>query len=1089
MHNYFSKLWGISFYITSLLLFLLGCWAFPVHGQVYNFQKYSVKEGLPYSNVYSFTQDKEGYLWIGTGEGLSRFDGQDFTTYTTSQGLAENSITAITKTKSGNIWLGHLEGGISFYDADSDTFTTVLDTALNNFVNDIYKDEKGRIWIATVGGGVYVYEGDNSVRSIQLSEDKGIINIFSITEDYKNNLWIGTNKGVYVKKEENYNKLNGLPGQKIRFVYEDSHQNIWIGNYQVGLIYIPKKTLTAYPLSKLPVSAKTFTPQNSKLGNKSVYCITEGKQGHLWLGTLGGGISKFTVTNRTPLKGYFQPFSKKNGLSSNKIWTLDVDNEGNIWVGTIGGGATKIPFNYDRFQLYNKKTGLNSDLVWALTQSSRHYYWIGTNAGFTKANYGAPVQRLSRFHNSADIDYKYNTIGVYRSSDNKIWVGTGESKFGSYTLNRDSGLSPQQLRCITIKGEQAGVYRYYDVIQQQGKVWLAFNRGIMEYDPSTGRNKKHIYNVEMYCAYEDDPGDLWFGSKGKGVIKYNGNSFIKYDDTLGLQHSIIHSIKGDEQGNLWLGTKGGGIYKFDGRKFKQYSFPQQHSSKSAFSIVVGSNNKVWAGTSTGIIRFDPTTKKFRHYGESEGFLGVENNTDAAFRDKAGNLWFGTVNGAVKYDPSADRKNTTPPIIHITGLEIFYEEVPFPKDHKMSYQDKQITFEYAAICFTNPQEVRYQYKLEGFNEQWSPVTKKTSVEYSNLPPGDYTFKVKACNNDKLWNKTPATYRFTVTPPFWMTWWFYASCALFVGLVVYGFIRWRTYRIRRERNILENKVQERTKELQQQKEKVEEANKTLADQKQIIEQKNKDITDSIRYAQRIQRAILPEIKMIKSAFPQSFVLYKPCDIVSGDFYFFEQVNNKSIIAAVDCTGHGVPGALMSMIGNNALAQIINERNVTDPAHILNSLDEEVATTLQKETDLEVNDGMDMVLCTIDEKDRKLKASGALRPLYLIREGELIEYKGNRFAIGGHSLGMDKDFQEDEITVQKGDVIYIFSDGYPDQFGGPKGKKFMVKRFKRLLVDIADKTMAEQHRILDETIQDWMEANEEEQIDNIMVIGIKF
>jgi serine phosphatase RsbU (regulator of sigma subunit) len=538
-----------------------------------------------------------------------------------------------------------------------------------------------------------------------------------------------------------------------------------------------------------------------------------------------------------------------------------------------------------------------------------------------------------------------------------------------------------------------------------------------------------------------------------------------------------------------LGTEGGGLYKFDGLQFTNYPMVEGAATKNAYAVVVDDQDHIWVGTSTGVYRYNKDNGKFSHYGRKEGFMGVETSIDAAFKDHRGQLWFGTINGAVKYNPAKDFKNKTPPTPHITGLKLFYKDVSFPKDNTLSYQDKQITFEYTAISLANPQQVRYQHKLEGFNEKWSPITSKTSAEFSNLPPGEYTFKVKARNADGIWTKTPATYSFTIPPPFWMTWWFYLSCGITGALSLYGFMRWRTYRIRREKYVLEQKVRERTKALQQQKEKVEETNKILADQKDIIEQKNKDITDSIRYAQRIQRAILPEVSIIKNAFPDSFVFYKPCGIVSGDFYFYQKVDDKDLIAAVDCTGHGVPGALMSMIGANALSQIIKGNRQTNPGKVLNELDREIENTLQKETDLEVNDGMDLILCTIDRTANKLYASGALRPLYLIREGKLLEYKGNRFSIGGHSMGMEKDFQTDTIDIQKGDTIYIFSDGYPDQFGGSKGKKFMVKRFKRLLQGIAGKTMDQQKQILKQTIEDWMQENGEEQIDDILIIGLKF
>jgi len=254
--------------------------------------------------------------------------------------------------------------------------------------------------------------------------------------------------------------------------------------------------------------------------------------------------------------------------------------------------------------------------------------------------------------------------------------------------------------------------------------------------------------------------------------------------------------------------------------------------------------------------------------------------------------------------------------------------------------------------------------------------------------------------------------------------------------------------------------------------------------IIKEKNKDITDSIKYAKRIQEAILPPDKLVKQCLPESFVLYKPKDIVSGDFYWIENAGDKILVAAVDCTGHGVPGAFVSIVGHNGLSRVFNEFKITQPALILDKLNEIVGETFRQQDNKEVKDGMDIALCSIDFKNLTLEYAGAMNSLYLINNGELKEVKADKQPIG--AFDNRKNFTNHLIKLTAGDCIYIFSDGYADQFGGPKGKKFLYKKFQDLLLSIHKSPMNEQKEILDKAIMEW--KGKHEQVDDILVIGVK-
>ena len=363
-------------------------------------------------------------------------------------------------------------------------------------------------------------------------------------------------------------------------------------------------------------------------------------------------------------------------------------------------------------------------------------------------------------------------------------------------------------------------------------------------------------------------------------------------------------------------------------------------------------------------------------------------------------------------------------------------------------------------------------LEPADKDWRPITEQTVVSYPSLVPGKYVFKVKARNVAGIWNAEPETYTFIIKPPFYKTWWFILSVITLGVLAIISYIKVREKNLIKEKKILEEKVEERTAEVVQ---------KSIE-----IEKKNKDITDSIRYAKRIQTAVLPP----EIPFDDTFIFFRPKDIVSGDFYWLEKVGEREMIAAVDCTGHGVPGAFLSILGHSMLTKIVREYGILEPAKILDQLDLEIINALhQKNVEGEriVNDGMDLALICYNRETNILEYAGGYNPLIMIRNGELEEIKADRFPIGMTSIHDSKKFTNNEVKVQKGDSFYIFSDGYADQFGGGEGKKFRKKNMKDLLLSIQDMPMKEQGSKLEEHILDWMKGYD--QIDDMVFIGRRF
>ena len=392
---------------------------------------------------------------------------------------------------------------------------------------------------------------------------------------------------------------------------------------------------------------------------------------------------------------------------------------------------------------------------------------------------------------------------------------------------------------------------------------------------------------------------------------------------------------------------------------------------------------------------------------------------------------------------------------------------------MPYGIYKLRIDFIGINYAAPDKVTYQYKLDGYDD-WSDPTSIPYVNYGRVEDGNYTFMLRACNSESVCTEVPVEFSLRVKLPIWKTWWFISISVLLLISAVFVIIKYRERKAKQFQEILQTKLDERTREVVMQKEE--------------IEVKNKDITDSINYAQRIQASILPPISKLHETFSGSFVFYQPRDIVSGDFYWYDRVDkNKFVIVCADSTGHGVPGAFMSMIGTTLIKDITIRKEVDSPASLLATLDMEIMTALNQNVEAEhSNDGMDIIVSEVDLKSNILRISSAMRPMIIYRGGEQIYVRGSRSSVGGQYEKEQKIFEMNEFQLAKGDIVYMFSDGYPDQFGGPLGKKFKMVRLKNMLRDLHDKSMEEQYNYIKNNFEIWKEDTE--QVDDVLFMGIE-
>ena len=681
-------------------------------------------------------------------------------------------------------------------------------------------------------------------------------------------------------------------------------------------------------------------------------------------------------------------------------------------------------------------------------------------------------------------------LSLMQDKDGDIWTGTYGSGLFCYNIKNNSTevfLDDDQSTATVLSIYQS----------TNGELWIGtFGGGLIRFNKKTKTLKNYtsengLPNNVVYTVFEDKLHNIWIGTEGGGACYKNSNDFDNtkkpfiYFSQKNKKNTIsadkVFCFYQDKSMNMWIGTSNGlnKIEKSTGTIFSYYESDGLPNG-TIYGIIPDKKENLWMTTNKGLSRFNPTIENiegsaFKNFDVKDGLQGMEFNQGAYYLGKNGDIFIGGENGLNFFNPNTITNNPHTPPVYITSYKRFGTEVIFDSTittkrfFDLDYRDNSFSIDFVALDYLMPSENKFQYILEGVDEKWSAPSTFRHATYTQLDGGIYTLKIKAANSDGVWNETPLEVTIRINPPWWKTKWFYTISIILITAGVFAFIRIRTAAIKKENRILEQKVAERTFEL---------------------EHKNQEILSSIQYAKRIQEAILPPKSTIFSKLPEAFILYKPKDIVSGDFYWFGEKHHLKIFAIVDCTGHGVPGAFMSMIGHNLLHQIVNEKGIYDPGSILTHLHMGVQAALKQGVSEEVRtaDGMDVAIVSINVQTREINYSGANRSLVIVNaSGELDRIEANKFPIGGSQLDTERVFTTHSKIVAKRDTIYMFSDGYADQFGGEKGKKYMVKRFHEYLCSIQEYSMQTQGEMLNANIEAWKGTYE--QVDDILVAGVRF
>lgn len=1123
----------MRFYLfLFMFLYLFGCPTVYSQQSNIKFRNLSTEHGLSQSNVICIIQDSNGFMWFGTRYGLNKYDGYNFSIYKKNQhvnSISNNTIMGLLEGSDGNLWIATWGGGINKFDPKKEKFThyKALPNQSNglsdNFVNVIYEDKKGNLWIGTNSGGLNLFDREQNtfktfVHDKNNPKSIGSNSIYAIYEDSRNNLWIGTETGglnLFNPETQEFQRFQHDPNNNksishnfARKIIEDKKGNIWIGTYGGGVNLLNSE-------SKEFRHFKKDKNNSNSLSHNFIFSLEEDVEGNIWIGTENGGLSIFEPKEEY-FQNYFHSNTDKMSLSSNSVYSIYKDNKGNIWIGTFSGGIDLYSIDSKKFNHFKNNSSQNSlsdNNVLCIIGDSEENIWIGTDGG--GLNHYDPIKKkFTHFihdeKNKKSIGGNY-VLGIHEDSEKNIWVGTWGG--GVTVFNKNKNVY-QHFRHDPTDPTSLGSNNGWVIFEDKDKdIWIGtFYGGLNLYNKKTKSFSKYTFNPNddstissnnIYTIFQDSKDNLWIGTDGGGLNLFNKKTgkFLRYthkEDENSLSNNSVSCIFEDADGILWISTDAG-LNKFDpvSNSFIVYKEDDGLPNDMVFGILEDNNKNLWLSTNRGLSKFDPKTLQFKNYLIADGLQHNEFKRQAFFKAKSGLMYFGGINGFNEFHPeSVIEKSFNPPIV-FTGFQLFNKNVPiadefiedtpltnhinFTNEIVLSHKQSVLSIEFAILNYTVEEKKKYAYILEGFDKEWNEVGTKRTTSYTNLEPGKYVFKVKGLNNEGEWSDNMAILNMTIIPPFWKTWWFRIIVITIILGSFFTLYHTRINIIKRQKVALEKQVQERTAEVVMQKEEI-------VAQSEKLEDLYIEVRDSIRAAQNIQQSILPDPKFIRKFLPQSFVLNMPKDVVSGDFYWFDVVNEQIVVAVVDCTGHGVSGAFMSINGHHLLNQSIFGHEKLIASEILNRLNKGIIKELRQEDESSKTiDGMDISLCIIDKNMKRMQYAGANNPLYLIRENKLIQTKANRFSVGLSVTGKIFEFNNNEVEIQQGDTIYLFSDGYADQIGGIDRKsKFMYSKFRDLLLNIHMKDMDQQANDLEVEINKWRGSND--QLDDIMIIGFK-
>ncbi|MBK7945276.1 MAG: hypothetical protein IPJ85_08210 [Flavobacteriales bacterium] len=795
--------------MRAILLSLLALVSLTAQAQRYFFENISNQQGLPAVKVYCAAQSPDGIIWVGTESGLASYDGISVVDHGPADGTAEGGVFSLLVDRGGSIWAGHLDGGITWSNGRLFRACT-LGQGIKSPITGWLQEKSGSILVSTMGSGLWRIQGEpdqsGALNAQRVGADQGLQeHIWTIVELPDSRIALVTGSGdMQVIDGGTVSEffMTGVPDSfKRTALYVDSQRRIWVGTQGGGAFRC-----------NTDGRCDRFDIMNG-LGSNTIYCFGEDGDGHVWVGTTDGGAS--CVTNEG-----VRTYGPDNGLHGRAIRCLVRDREGNMLIGMYESGLDI--FKGDRFISYGEAEGLNDPKVFAVMEDRLQRTWFGTNAGIVVLDKNG---KLSEQITAQKGQLTSNFIRCLKEDDKGyVWVGTEGG--GLLRFDPRSGRSQE---AIEVSGGLADLRVTALEIGQPGELWVGSVNGLWRYLPGSGTvptpygEADGLAGKHVIALFRERNGAIWVGSKSNGITRIDNGKAHRIDVGRAFSASCFTQ---DGEGRIWVGTEGQGIVVLaGGKEVQRFTTEQGLLSNVIKALAVDENGHVWIGTTKGLNKWRHKQEGFIAFTERAGFTGIEVKPNAVCALRDGGLLFGTVNGATRVGNKREVERNVAPLVTIRGWAVNLEERAITNDASLSHDERSIRIRYGCVALSDPNAVRYMYMLDGLEDEWQPMTSSTVAAYPALPPGTYTFKVKAMDRSGLWSE-PAEVGFTIHPPWYRSWWFYTVLAVVIGMSLFSYIKVRERQLRLRNIVLEQKVEQRTaevvaqsKEIEGQKERIE------------------------------------------------------------------------------------------------------------------------------------------------------------------------------------------------------------------------------------------------------------------------------
>lgn len=1007
----------------------------PARGDPFELERLSLEQGLSQSILEGIVQDRLGFLWFATEDGLNRYDGYRFQVLRHDpddpDSLSYNDLKCVYEDREGILWIGTFGAGLNRYDPRTGHVTRYRNdpadssSLANDIVRALVEDRSGALWVGTQGGGLDRLDrasGRFEHFRADPADPRALADgdVRVLYEDRAGTLWVGTAGGglhrrdgtsdAFVRLPLDPDDPAALPHPWVQALLEDRAGRFWVGSLGGGLARLDRATgrVTRYPADPGRADA---------LPSDRVMALAEDHEGRLWVATDGGGLARFDPATERFVTLRHDPADPRS-LPTDRIFSLHEDRSRVLWIGTYGGSLVKLDLGRKKFRTVRHDPrdphSLGHDIVWSLATDPAGDLWVGTDSGgldrFDRRTGHARHYR----HDPADPgSLAHDTVRyVYLDRRGDLWVATHGGGLDRYDPSTDrfrhhrhdpaepDSIAHDELRTV-----------YED---RRGNLWVGtYGGGLDLLDRATGRFRHHrndpdeptsLPNDFVRGVLEDSAGELWVATQGGGLARFDRDrgTFAalraRADDPTTLGSDFVFAIHEARDGALWVGTYGGGIARLDRAtgRFRRYTTDDGLPSDSVYGILEDDLGRLWMSTNRGLCRFDPTTGKIHTFRQSDGLQSDEFNGGAFFQSSSGEMFFGGIHGFDAFFPREIELARDPPPVAITDLELFNrsilpgeridgrvvlaQPVEYTRSIELAYRQDVVTFEFAALHFAAPARNRYRYRLEGFADDWIEArADRRSATFTRLAPGDYLFHVQAANPDGAWNLEGARLAIRVLPPFWATGWFRAlAFASLAGLVALAWVRHsRGIRLRTE----------------------------------------------LAAAHDAQMAIMPQRDPELAGFEISGVCV-PASEVGGDFFDYIWVEAASpalVLALGDVSGKGMTSALAAAMSSGMVhAQVRDGTSLAD-----------AMTRVNRSVRRKVERHMFTALClaAIDPVERTLEwVNAAMCPPLLKRDGAVVELasEGSRLPLGSFA---DTVYRSRKIPLLPGDVLLFFTDGVPE------------------------------------------------------------